>query len=140
MHNWEEKGVDWDGINDSAEEIGKFISRWGRIGVHQTKEKYGTVRVYCHFGIDSIYQIIFPRRMWVHLKWPYSLDLSICRVIMPVLNRVILPYQHWIYRKAYAKAVKNRPHLREEILCCADFGELLEGVAKYKHSDYWTKY
>ena len=139
MHSWGEEGVDWSGIENSASEIGLFLVRWGRIGVHQTKEKFGTVRVYCHLGWNSFYEILWPRRMWILKWWPYRLDLKISDVVMPILNKIVLPYHKWLYRRAYGNAVKKRPHLREEILCCADFGVYLEGVAGYKHSDYWTE-
>jgi hypothetical protein len=127
-------------IEQTASEIGKYCVKWGRISVHQTKEKYGTVRVYCSFGWSCIHQIFYPRHMWIHKWWPYYYDLLIAKFTLPVLNKVILPYQRWIYRRAYKLAVCKRPHLRDEIFSCADFGEALEGVEGYKHSDYWKEY
>lgn len=138
-HNWGEEGIDWRGIEDAADEIGVFLAKWGRISVHQTKEKFGTVRVYCSFGWDCFHGIIWPRHMWIHKWWPYYFDLLIAKVTLPILSRVAFPYQRWIYRKAYSNAVKKYPHLREEIFSCVDFGELLEGVEGYKHSDYWKE-
>jgi hypothetical protein len=139
MHSWGEKGVDWEGIENSASEIGAFLARWGRMGVTQTKEKFGTVRVYCHFGWDCLHSIIWPRRHWIHKWWPFYIDLLLSRYILELLNNVVIPYQRFVYRRAYTLAVKKRPHLREEILCYADFGEILEGVAGYKHGDYWKE-
>lgn len=126
-------------VDQAAYEIGTFCARWGRMSVLQTKEKYGTVRVYCSFGWDCIHSIIWPKYCWIHKWWPYRLDLALSRHIMPVLNRLVARYHIWVYRKAYRNAVKKYPHLREEILCCADYGEVLEGVAGYKHSDYWKE-
>lgn len=137
MHNWGQEGVDWAGIEDSAYEIGTFISRWGRMAVSQTKEKFGTVRVYCHFGWDCFYGILWPRHCWVRGWWPYRLDLAMSSFVCRLLNIIVVPYQKFIYRLAYKLAIKKRPHLREEIICCADWGEVLEGVAGYRHADHW---
>lgn len=127
----------FDQVSDAAYEIGTFISRWGRIGVSQTKEKFGTVRVYCYFGFDSVHGLIWPRHCWIHEWWPYRLDLLMSSLLSKILNTIFLPYQRFIYRLAYKRAIKKYPHLRDEIFSCADFGEILEGVEGYKHNDYW---
>jgi hypothetical protein len=124
-------------IEAAASEIGWFLSRWGRVPVLQTKEKFGTVRVYCSFGWDSLHCIIWPRHCWIHSWWPYKLDLKISWYLMPILNKLVVKYHIWLYRKSYARAVEKYPHLKDEILSGADFGEVLEGVAGYKQSDYW---
>lgn len=125
--NWSDKY--FEQVDDAAEMIGAFISRWGRMGVMQTKEKFGTVRVYCHFGIDCIHSIFWPRHCWIHKWWPYSFDLSISSWLMPLVNKIMVPYQEWIYRLAYKRAVKKYPHLTNEILVMADYGKLLDGIA-----------
>lgn len=103
MHMWGEEGVDWQGIGDAACYIGGFCQRWGRIPVSDMKEKYGTVRVYLYFGF---------------FDWGWK----------SYLNWLVVPYQHRIYRLAYKKAIAKWPHLREEILCGADWQELLGGL------------
>ena len=127
-------------VDDAADQIGRYMARWGRICVLQTKEKFGTVRVYCHLGFSSFHEVIWPRHCWIHKWWPYRLDLTLSRRIMTVVNKIILPYQRFIYRRAYSQAVNKYPHLKNEIMCVADYGELLEGVAGYKHSDYWKEH
>jgi hypothetical protein len=140
MHNWGSWPDDlFDQIGDIAAEIGDYCVKHGRISVMQTKEKYGTVRVYCHFGWDSLYAIFYPRHCWVKKWWPYRLDLAISNWLMPVINKVVVPYQIRVYRTAYRNALIKYPHLYDEIISCADFGEALEGVEGYKHSDYWTE-
>lgn len=99
MHSWGDKGVDWKGINQAAEYIGVNLARWGFVRVVQYKEKFGTVRVYCYLGRCNRY-----------------------------LDYLLIPYQEWLYRKLYKDMVKKFPHLREEILCMADFPELLMGL------------
>ena len=133
MHTWGREGVDWAGIEDAAFEIGVFITRWGRMGVAQTKEKFGTVRVYCHFGWDCFHSIFYPYHHWIHKWWPYRLDLAMSSLLMPLLNIVVVPYQKRIYRLAYKLAVKKRPHLLDEIMCCADWHEELEGVGGFTY-------
>ena len=128
MHDWSEKDVDWQGIDNAAYYIGCFITRWGRIGVMQTKEKFGTVRVYCHLGFSCFHGLIWPWHHWIHTWWPYKLDLTISRLIDRCVNYVLLPWQRLVYRQAYKNAIKKWPHLKEEILNCADFSEELKGL------------
>lgn len=140
MHSWGSwPDKYFNQVENAAEEIGTFIARWGRMGVMQTKEKFGTVRVYCHFGFDCIHGLIWPRHCWIHKLWPYKIDLLMSSLLGRILNIILIPYQKFIYRLAYKRAVKKYPHLREEIFSCVDFGEVLEGVEGYKHSDYWTE-
>jgi hypothetical protein len=140
MHNWGDETVDWKGIDDAAHWIGVRLARWGRIHVSQVKEKFGTVRVYCSFGFDSFYGIWRPRHCWVAQWWPWRLDLKVFGWIERYVNKVVIPIQHKLYAYTYAKAVKKWPHLREEILSCADWGELFQGVVPgYEHADYWTE-
>ena len=120
----------FDIIERTASEIGTFISRWGRVSVFQTKEKYGTVRVYCTFGFRSVHEVIWPRHCWIHRWWPYQLDLAISRWIMPLLSKVVFPYQKFIYRLAYKRAVTKYPHLNEEIIIMADYNDLLEDLQR----------
>jgi hypothetical protein len=124
----------WEGFRDVEEaacQIGKFCRRWGRIGVSQTKEKYGTARVYCHFGWHQMFSITHPgyaySRYW---DWVWNLDVSITTKIFHVLriNALVLPYQQWIYRRAYDRAITRYPHIRDEILDGADWPEYLEGL------------
>jgi len=140
MHDWSEENVDWNGIEKASWYIGCNISRWGRIPVHQIKEKFGTVRVYCSFGVDSFYGLIWPRRMCIPRWWPWKLDLTVFNWVSPLLNRLMIPYQKWIYRRVYKKAVQKWPHLYDEIVSCADWGELFEGyLPGYKHNNYWEE-
>lgn len=130
MHDWSDKDVDWDGICDSAIYIGKNLRRWGRVGVRQYKEKYGTVRVYCSLGWSSFHCITHPGHCFSRYpKWLWSLDCKIGTKIVPFLfNWWIMPYHKWLYRKLYKDMVKKYPHLKEEILCVADYDELLKNL------------
>ena len=117
----------------AAYEIGKFLLKWGRINVRQTKSKYGTVRVYCSLGYYSFHCFFNPAHVWVRWpKWLYAIDLFVSSYIMKYLNYLIVPYQKFIYRKAYERAVKRFPTIISNILCCADFSELLKPL-KEKH-------
>lgn len=99
MHSWGDKGVDWDAINDAAIFIGVNLRRWGLVTVFDVKEKWGTVRVYCSFGLLGLAGRMF--------------------------NWFLVPYQKWMYRQLYRAAIKKWPHIRREILEGADWSELL---------------
>lgn len=130
---------DYDGETEvlcdiAAYEIGKFLLKWGRIPVRQTKAKFGTVRVYCSFGYYSFHCFFNPQHIFVRWpKWLYGIDLQISSYIMPILNKIVIPYQQFIYRRAYERAVKRFPTITGNILCCADFPEVLEQVK----NKYW---
>ncbi len=131
MHFWGDKDFSdeqFNQVGDAAEYIGSNLLKWFRIGVRQRKEKYGTVRVYCSLGFSSLYSLWRPHYVWIPKWWPYSLDLNISRYLMPLVNFIALPIQQIGYRYIYKQAVKKWPHLKNEILCCADFSEYLKGL------------
>lgn len=129
MHKWGQKGVDWEGINAAAEYIGINLRRWGRINVTQWKEKYGTVRVYCSLGWYQLHSITHPGYVYSRYpKWLWGLDVMYFSKVVTKFNFIISRYHSFIYRHFYKKALKKWPHLREEILQCADYDELLEGL------------
>ena len=109
--------------------IHQYLVKYGRISVTQSKEKYGTVRVYCSLGYWGFFGLLNPGHIYVHWpKWLYGLDLKLGRPVMLVLNKLIVPYQKFIYRRAYKKAVEKYPAIRENILRTADYPYLLEGL------------
>lgn len=124
--NWPDKKFRM--VDDAAGFIGVGIRRWGRIGVTQWKEKFGTARVYCRFGWSSFYSIWRPHYCWVPKWWPYSLDLTVSRYLMPVLNKIVVPIQTHIYRWFYRRAIQKWPSIKKEIIYGADFPELLKGL------------
>lgn len=139
-HYWGEEKFDWRGLNDAGYYIGDWLRKWVRMPVRDIKEKFGTLRIYCSFGWSSFYTIWRPSYMWVPKWWPYKLDLALSCHIMPVLNKIVVPIQQKAYVWRYKKAVEKWPHLRDEIVCCADWGQLFEGsMPGYKHSDYWQE-
>jgi len=129
MHIWGDEDVDWGGIDDAASYIGQGLRKWGRVDVKQFKEKYGTVRVYCRLGVGMFHQLIWPGYCsnQYPYKWLWLADLKLMW-LWRLLNHAVVPYHKYLYRKYYANAVQKWPHLREEILCCADFDELLKGL------------
>lgn len=128
MHCWGDKGVDWNGINDAAQYIHDYCVRWARLG-GDYKEKFGTVRFYARFHCQ-LHDLIYPGYMWI--VWPQFMNLVdlyfyATRVFDPVRS-VINWWQAKVYRRAYKNAVKKWPHLRQEILCMADYDEFLNGL------------
>lgn len=132
MHQWGDKNVDWNGIESAASYLGSYCRRWGRFG-GQTKEKFGTVRFYAHFGSLSLHTIIYPGYYYSQFPtWLWKLDI---KFIGPILNKlfgkIFFSWQKFIYNKAYQNALKKWPHLKEEILCCADHPEFINKHTKY---------
>ena len=115
----------YETLDRIASKIGDFCVRWGRIQVTQTKEKYGTVRVYCSFGIGTLYNVIRPGYHWIGKEWYWRLSY---KIKLHHLHWIVVPYQIIVYRFAYKKAVEKYPELKEEILSCADWPEYLEGL------------
>ena len=77
MHFWGDEDVDWKGIGDAAEYIGKGLRKWGRINVVQYKEKFGTVRVYCSLGIWSLHELTHPGHCYCRYPaWLWYLNLK----------------------------------------------------------------
>ena len=140
MHQWGNRNVDWKGIDDAAYYIAHWLKTWVRLPVHQYKEKFGTVRVYCTFGWYGIYGIWRPSYGWYPKWWPMKLDFWLAESWgWRQLNKVVILVQQKAYAWRYKKAVEKWPHLKDEIVSQADFGELFEGVIEgYKHSNYWT--
>lgn len=128
MHDWSDKNVDWKGISDAADYIYNYLRRW-RVPVRDRKEKFGTVRVYLSLHWERgwlLQHLIYPNYVYYRFpKWVRKLDY-----LIPThwLNIVITPFYKFLYRKAYANALKKWPHLRCEILHSADYPELLPGL------------
>ena len=128
MHNWGDD-FDWKGLDEAITFIETNLVRWGRINVRQAKEKFGTARIYCSLGWYQFHNITHPRTVYSRYpQWLWELDVYYGTKIVPFLFGWVAHYHAWLYRKVYSMAVKKYPHLREEILCCADYNELLEGL------------
>lgn len=127
-------------IDFIAQWIGSYLINFGRVNVTQTKEKYGTVRVYCTLGWYSIHDITHPGYSYSQYpKWLFNLDYSCFSKIVSLFNPIVLKYHQWLYRRAYKKAVQKWPHLTYEILVCADYSEFLKGLSK-KFDEYMEKH
>ena len=131
IHYWGEKDFDWNGLDTAIGYIALNLRKWGRVSVFDYKEKFGMARIYCCLGWRSLLSITHPG--WHHYgpypKWLVTFDIFVLSNIIPLLfNWIIVPYHKWLYRRLYANAVKKWPHLREEILYCADWHDLLKGI------------
>lgn len=118
MHKWGKEGVDFGGIYDAASYIGGKLRTYGRVNVSDMKEKYGTARVYVSFGWTQLHDITHPGYHYIQWKGGHY-------YVPSWLNYLVIPYQKWLYRYYYKKALKKFPHLVEEILTGADWSELL---------------
>ncbi len=129
MHRYGDKDVDWRGIDDAAYYIASFCRRYGRLG-GQAKEKYGTVRFYPRFGAYSLFCITHPGYVsyWSTWAWYAKFDIAYGNKIMRYsgLQNFFSLWQPYVYGLAYRCALKKWPHLRKEILACADYPEFIE--------------
>lgn len=144
MHDWSEKHFDWKGLNDAGHYIETNLLRWGRVNIRDVKEKYGTLRIYLSFGWHQLHSFTHPRYIYSRYpQWLWILDCLYFSKFFRLLNFIIVPYHQFLYRFFYKKAVEKWPHLTAEILCCADYDELLEGVApdwERKHAEEQAEY
>ena len=128
-HYWGDETFDWASLDRACAFIGEGLRRW-RVDVHQYKEKFGQCRVYCSLGLSSLHQLTHPGycyNQWP--KWAWKLQFTWpARALVRLLNIIIAPLHKRIYRHYYAEAVRRWPHIRGEILCAADWPELLEGL------------
>jgi hypothetical protein len=128
MHDWSNKEVDWRGISDAAEFIAHYLTA-RKVMVMDHKEKWGTVRVSVHFGLQRgwlLNHLFYPNYHYYQFpRWARDLDY-----LLPIdwLNPLVIPIQQYWYRRAYQLALKKWPLLREEILSGADWSELLVGL------------
>lgn len=132
-HSWNSNWPYFADVEEAAHFIGQYCRKWGRISVTQTKEKFGTARVYTHFGISGLHDLLYPGYHYYQLpKWTYILDALAGKCIRP-FDSIIASYQQFIYRRAYTKAIEKYPHITTEILGGADWHEYLTlpGVYKY---------
>lgn len=140
MHLWGEEGFDWEGLGDAIIKMDVYMRRWGRIGVY-SKEKYGTARLYITWYYHGLFSLIYPG--YIHYG-PWENNPFIGRYLMWLEFNIFQPLSqmlrlhiliHWwqnkIYNLAYQRAIKRYPHLIEEILCCADYPELIKNYGKY---------
>lgn len=128
MHKWGDKDFNyWKEVDEAAEYIADFCVILGRINVRDWKEKFGTVRVYCRFGLESLGSLIWPRIQY-YGDMPNYFKVLWGIYIPNFINSIIVPYQLYIYRKAYKNAIKKWPMIKEEILCAADWSEYLKGI------------
>lgn len=144
MHSWGDGFEFFGEVGRAADEIGDFCRRWGRIQVRQTKEKYGTARVYCSFGLYSLHSITHPGHVWNRYpRWLRRIDYFVFANLFRVLriNKLVEPYQIWVYRLAYKRALTKYPMIRLEILNGADYTELLEPLyRRFQVECTWTRF
>lgn len=129
MHSWGDGFKYFREVGMAAQEIGDFCVKYGRIGIRASKEKYGTVRVYLSFGLWGFHSLLKPG--YVYNQWPkwlWNIDCEVGTKILSPFNLLVIPYQKFIYRIAYKRAIKKYPFIRKEILGGADYRELLKGL------------
>lgn len=125
-----DENFDYVGLENAAAFIGMNLRILGRVNVIQFKEKFQTCRVYCNLGWSCLLNITNPGYQYYRYypKWLMTLDIYVLSRIIPYLNYVVVPYHKWLYRKLYSMAIQKWPHLKQNILSCSDYSELLKGL------------
>ena len=141
-HLWGEEGFDWNGLNGAIDYISGRLRRW-RVPVLQSKEKYGTCRIYTGLGWSSLHDMTHPGHAFRRYKWDWVWWLS-GKSWGAWWWRPVARASGWVharvYRAAYAGAVRRWPHLAAEILEDADCRKLLVGIvdpAACEHGSVW---
>lgn len=122
MHSWGDGFQYFGDVENAASNIGNFCRRWGRINISQTKEKYGTARVYVHFGTYDLHGLIWPG--YAYIQYPKFYHILTFRFLLPFAS-IIHIYQKFIYKTAYLRMIKKYPHIRDEICDGADYSEFI---------------
>jgi hypothetical protein len=137
-HEWGEKDFDWNGLDEAVTYISGFCKKWGRLG-GQAKEKWGCVRFYARFGTYSLLSLTHPNycHYGPYPKWLMTLDIWYGSKILKYtgIRWIFSKIQPIVYNRAYQNALKKWPHLRAEILCDADYLELIKGVTRKEGND-----
>lgn len=115
-------------VAHAADDIGRDCARYGRIFVAQTKEKFGTARVYVTFGFIGFHALIWPTLHWYQNWWPCQLDFWLTHKLERPIGYLLNKWQPFIYRWAYKRALKKYPKIKPEIIGGADRQDLLRGL------------
>lgn len=130
MHRWGDEDFDWESLYHAIEEISSYFTKW-RLGNH-SKEKYGTARISIYFFNGSLFELCYPGYV---SYWPwknYSKLLKFDIYYVPIifrflgLTKLIRYFQYKVYSRGYNLAIKKYPHIKKEILICADYPELIK--------------
>lgn len=118
--------------NIPHEYIGRRL-RWLGIRVDDMKEKWGTYRVYCSFGLTDIHSLMYPGYHYVQFTgWKKDLYYRTSGIQASVfhytVNWWLIPLQRKWYRKVYQMAIRKFPDRSRAILVGADEWDLLGGL------------
>ena len=120
-HMWGDTDFDWEALNNAINYVVSFCRRWARIPLHG-KEKWGVMRLESIYYGFSIVWLIWPGYMFCPKrcpKWLFMLDQDLAHrwpVYRFLINWWFIPYQKWILKLAYKRAVKKWPHIEAEIM------------------------
>lgn len=130
-HRWGDEDFDWEALEDCQRIIYKYHKRGFLSSL--CKEKYGTLRWYVSFGCLSLQTLIYPGYMYNQL--PKFLQKFDNNIFMPIGNKLFGSFFIWwqkkVYNWIYQKMLRKHPHIKEEILECADWPEFIKGAEEY---------
>lgn len=121
---WPDQG--FRDVGEAAWEIGKFCRRWGRF-TGQSKEKFGQARFYALIDNElDLWALISGGYFFYNgPDWFWPINCAI-RNHIKIPFRLLERWRCFIYKLAYARALKKYPHIYNEILSGADHRDLLK--------------
>ena len=140
-HDWSDNEFPWEKLNDAMNIIEKTCYRYGRFG-GQIKEKFGTIRFYVRFFDGTLHSLLYPGYWRIRYPWFYhNIDVPIIYRLTTTLKiaAAIIWWQKKVYGWAHGRALKKYPTLAEEILCDADYPELIKGGIEMHHK-MWSEH
>jgi hypothetical protein len=121
-HHWGDEDFDWKGLGEAIDFMSDYL-RVRRVPVRQSKEKFGTVRIYTNLGWRTPHEFFYPGHCYCRYprnrfgKWLWKMDIYYGPYVMRILSGWwVIRWHRKVYRDAHKKAIERWPHLRAEIL------------------------
>jgi hypothetical protein len=98
-----------------------------------------SVRFYAMFGVRNMHSLTHPG--WANYAWYPKWLIRFDTTVMPHvfkwtgMRRAFSVWQPFVYSLAYKRALRRWPHLQAEILCDADWPELIRGHTRRDGND-----
>lgn len=131
MHMWGDKwfAEHGDDLHSAIDFCITNMSRWGRINMSLSKEKFGCFRDNALFWEGTIQSIIFPDMYYAILPTIYhKFELPILAPLLRYMGVVWLvqQYQRFIYNLVIQKVCKKYPEIIHEMVRDLDFPQYIK--------------
>lgn len=139
-HVWNDGWEYWKDLGDAIHFCKKHWRAWGRIGIAFSKEKWGVFNHNCQFywGSWPIHELVKPG--YTYYQWPKWLMLIEMEYLSKAVKYIgmrwlVQQWQKLVYNVVLWRALRKWSHIRDELLCDADYDMLWNG--KEIQQQYW---